>query len=243
MKKVKNSGRTIYDAPLGILMLETHFPRIPGDIGNASSFNFPVVYKVVKGANADRVVSQGDPALVEEFISAGKELVASGTRALVASCGFLALFQKEISEALPVPCVASSLVQLPMVHCITGGKPVGVITANSSALTHRHFLGVGAAGIPVVVEGIENSPFGQTLLRDLPEFDYEEAETAVIGAAKRLLESNRTIGAIVLECTNLPPFSEAIRRATNLPVFDIVTLTRMLFSTLGKDFYLDNFES
>jgi hypothetical protein len=188
MNMVRNSGRTIYDAPVGILMLETHFPRIPGDIGNASSFNFPVVYKVVKGANADRVVSQGDPTLVEEFISAGKDLVENGARALVASCGFLALFQKEISEALPVPFIASSLVQLPMVHCITGGKPVGVLTANSSALTDRHFIGVGAENIPVVVEGIEKSAFGQTVLGDLPEFDYEEAESAVVGAAERLME-------------------------------------------------------
>lgn len=236
MVMVQNSGRTFYDAPVGIMMLETHFPRIRGDIGNASSFTFPVVYKVVKGANANRVVSQGDPKLVDEFISAGKELIECGVRFLVASCGFLALFQRDISEALSVPCITSSLVQLPMVSSMIGGKPVGIITANASALTKRHFAGVNAEHVPVIVEGIEKSLFGQTLLQDLGEFNYEEAEHAVLSASERLLKRESKIGAIVFECTNLPPFADAVRRNTGLPVFDIVTLTHMLFYTVSKDF-------
>lgn len=233
MKTIKG-GKNIYGVHVGILMLETRFPRILGDIGNASTFSFPVMYKIVKGASINRVVIEGDPTLIEDFIAAGDELIQNGVRGLVTSCGFMALFQKEISKALPVPCLCSSLVQIPMVYRITGGKPVGVITANSLALTPRHFEGVDAADIPILIEGIENSSFGQALKNNLDEYEYNEAEEAVTSAAKRLLARNNNIGAIVFECTNLPPFAAAVKRVTNLPVFDIVTLTRMLYYTLSE---------
>jgi aspartate/glutamate racemase len=238
MKTVKG-GRNIYGVYVGILMLETRFPRILGDIGNASTFSFPVMYKIVKGANINRVVIDGDPTLIKDFVAAGKELIRNGVRGLVTSCGFMALFQKEISKALPVPCLCSSLVQIPMVHRITGGKPIGVITANASALTPRHFEGVDAADIPVFIEGIENTSFGQALKNNLDEYEYNEAEEAVVSAAKRLLARNNDIGAIVFECTNLPPFATAVKRVTNLPVFDIVTLTRMLYYTLSENSDID----
>ncbi len=224
-------GRTNYGISIGILMLQTRFPRLPGDIGNASTFPFPVSYRVVEGACARRVVMEGDPSLIVPFIDAAKGLIAEGVRTVVTSCGFLALFQSELSEALTVPVYTSSLLQVPLVHAITGRRRVGVLTANSDALTDRHFAAVGAAGIPVAVEGIQHSHFGKVLLADLAEFDRDEAEKNVVDAAKRLVERDCDIGAIVLECTNLPPFAKAVQDVTGLPVFDIVTLTNMAYAT------------
>ncbi|WP_367339718.1 aspartate/glutamate racemase family protein [Aminivibrio sp.] len=235
MKIAGDGGRTIFGAFVGILMLDTNFPRILGDIGNALTFPFPVLFRIVKGAGVKRVVFERDAQLIDEFVAAGKELVANGARGLVTSCGFMALFQKEIAAALPVPFVSSSLMQIPMVYSMTSHKTVGVITACSTSLTPKHFEGVDAGNIPVVIEGIENSDFGRALINDHTEYDYNEAEEAVTGAAKRLLQRDKTIGAIVLECTNLPPYAEAVSRVTGLPVFDIVTLTRMFHSTLGSD--------
>ncbi len=49
-------GYTNYGESIGILMLDTRFPRPPGDIGNARSYDFPVRYKIVRNAYTDRIM-------------------------------------------------------------------------------------------------------------------------------------------------------------------------------------------
>lgn len=232
---VIQGGRTNYGFSLGILMLETRFPRIPGDVGNASTFPFPVVYRIVKGASPTRVVMERDPALIEPFVLAGKELIKEGVKAIITSCGFLAMFHREFSQALSVPVFTSSLIQIPLVYHATGGRRVGVLTANSEALTERHFESVGASAIPVAIEGIQDSDFGKVLLNDKEELDRAAAEKDVVEAAKRLIEKNRDIGAIVLECTNFPPFAKSIQDVVGLPIFDIITLTNMVYRVVQRE--------
>ena len=108
-------NRTIYGQSIGILMLDTRFPRLPGDIGNATTFSYPVMYKIVEQATVDRVVKAADAGLIEPFVRAGMELIQNGARAIVTSCGFMAIFQKELAQALPVPVFTSSLLQVPLV--------------------------------------------------------------------------------------------------------------------------------
>ncbi len=232
-----SGGRTNYGFAAGVLMLETKFPRIPGDIGNASTFSFPVIFRVVKGASPSRVVMERDPALIEPFILAGRDLLKEGAKTIITSCGFLAMFHREFSQALPVPVFTSSLIQIPLVYHATGCRRVGVLTANSEALTEKHFESVGASGIPVAIEGIQKTYFGGVLLNDRPELDIEAAERDVVEAAKQLVAKNRDIGAIVLECTNFPPFAHSIQKSTGLPVFDIITLTTMAYSTVTREAY------
>ncbi len=234
---VIQGGRTNYGFLVGILMLETKFPRIPGDVGNATTFPFPVVYRIVKGASPTRVVMERDPALIEPFVVAGKELIKEGTKAIITSCGFLAMFHREFSQALSVPVFTSSLIQIPLVYHATGGRRVGVLTANSEALTERHFESVGASGIPVAVEGIQDSYFGKVLLNDKEELDRASAEKDVVEAAKRLVKKSSDIGAVVLECTNFPPFAKSIQEAVRLPIFDIITLTNMAYKAAQREAY------
>jgi hypothetical protein len=96
----------IGDLSVGVLMLDTHFQRFPGDIGNGSTWSFPVQCRVVRGASPDQVVHQQGAGLLEPFIQAAEELIAMGVSGITTSCGFLALFQKELAAALPVPCMA-----------------------------------------------------------------------------------------------------------------------------------------
>ena len=84
-------------------MLDTVFPRIPGDIGNAATFSFPVRYKVVKGASPQRVVKEADTRLLEPFIEAARSLEKEGVKAIGTSCGFLAIFQRELADAVDIP--------------------------------------------------------------------------------------------------------------------------------------------
>ncbi len=231
---------TNYGQAIGILMLETHFPRIPGDIGNATTFPFPVVYRSVKGANPETIVKEPDPVIVRQFIEAGRALVREGARAVVTSCGFTAIFHKELAAAIDAPVFSSSLIQLGLVHAmLRPEQKVGVITANAPRLTERHFLGVGAENVPRAVIGLENSAFFKAMLEGDGghEIDVRRTTLDMQDAAKRLVAENPDVGAIVLECTNMPPFAKAVQEATGLPVFDVVTLTEYVYRAVVQRDY------
>jgi hypothetical protein len=213
---------------LGVLMLQTRFPRPPGDIGHPASFGFPVRYRVVPGAYPAAVVRGQDPAQLAPFIAAGAELVHEGARALTTSCGFLARWQHELQAALPVPVWSSSLLHLAQLQ----GLRCGVITIEAAALTPDHFTAVDADP-STPVEGITpGSALHTTLLEDHSTLDVADAERQVVAAGQRLLARHPALQALVLECTNLPPYAGALRRATGLPVHDILTLLHHRMATL-----------
>ncbi|MDD7023804.1 MAG: aspartate/glutamate racemase family protein [Oscillospiraceae bacterium] len=231
-------NRTIYGQSIGILMLDTRFPRLPGDIGNATTFSYPVMYKIVEQATVDRVVKEADAGLIEPFVRAGMELIQNGARAIVTSCGFMAIFQKELAQALPVPVFTSSLLQVPLVYSmLKQDQRVGILTADSSSLGERHFRGVGIEQIPMAVAGLQDTYLGDILLHNRTELDEDRARKDMEAAAGHLVKEHPDIGAFVLECTNMPPFAGAVARACGLPVFDIITLTDYVHSALvRKDF-------
>lgn len=241
--RVVRGGYNTYGHAVGILMLETYFPRIPGDIGNATSFEFPVLYRVVTGALPNRLIFDRDPALLQPFVDAARDLERAGVRAITTSCGFLALFHRQMAEAVSVPVFSSALIQVPMVHqMLRSDQRVGILTANRSALTEDHFRGVGWSSeqIPVHVTGLEDSvlfPDSHHHPERHPEVDFAVIEAEVLAGARRLVEEAPDVGAIVLECTNLPQHAAAIQRATGRPVFDIVTLTKMVYRAVAQRDY------
>ena len=233
-----SGGHAYYGCKIGILVLDSQIPRIPGDLGNATTFAFPVAYKIVRGASIERVVNGTDPALLEPFIEGARQLEAEGCKAITTSCGFLAIFQKEMAAAVNIPVFTSSLVQVGFAHAMLGpGKKVGVIVSEPQNLSRRHLEGVGIEHIPMVVRGVEKSCFIKATHTPDPAFDPEQMREEVVRAATELAAADGDIGAIVLECTNLPPYAEAIQRATGLPVFDIVTLVNYVHSALARGEY------
>lgn len=215
-------GKSIYGASIGILMLEARFPRIPGDMGNALTWPFPVHYRVVKGASPDLVVRRKAEGLLPVFIEAARELVADGVDGITTNCGFLVLFQEELSRALPVPVATSSLMQAPLIQAILpAGKCVGILTISAEALTHEHLVAAGLSpDIPVV--GIEpGAEFQRVILGNEAELDTDKARDDMLEAAARLRHENPNVGAILLECTNMTPYAADVRAATGLPVFSI----------------------
>jgi hypothetical protein len=225
-KRIARGGKAIYGAPLGILMLEARFPRILGDMGNGATWPFPVLYRVVAGASPERVVLQGARGLLPDFIEAAKDLVRLGAEAITTNCGFLSLFQKEIAGAVGVPVATSSLMQVPWVQAtLPPGKRVGLVTVSGATLTPAH---LEAAGVPLdtPVAGTENGKeFFRVLIKgEKDDMDIALAEADVVGAGKALVERHPDIGAIVLECTNMPPYAAALQEAAGLPVYDIYSM-------------------
>ncbi len=221
---------------VGVLMLDTRFPRIPGDIGNAATFDFPVRYLRVTGASPDRVVRGDGRALLPLFVEGARSLEREGVRAITTSCGFLARFQGELAASVRVPVFTSSLMLVPIVHrMLAPGRVVGIMTVDATALDARHLAGAGVPSeMGVVVAGLETErEFTRVLLGDLPALDVETARAEHAAVARRLVAAHPEIGAIVLECTNMPPYRQAIQEATGLPVFDVTTLVRMVRDAVG----------
>lgn len=212
---------------LGILMLKTGFPRPPGDVGNPATWAYRTLYKVVEPADVAAVVRDGPlpTALVDAFIAAGRGLVAEGATLITTSCGFLVTAQRALEEALPVPVVTSSLLQIAAVQDgLPAGRRVGVITFDSRRLSPAH---LAAAGAPVdtPVAGLESGrELHRVIAGDLPELDKEAAEADVLATGRALRAACPALGAVVLECTNLPPYREALSQDLGLPVHDLVTL-------------------
>ncbi|MDI3481949.1 MAG: hypothetical protein PWQ97_1604 [Tepidanaerobacteraceae bacterium] len=233
---IVKGGRTNYGEAIGILMLDTKFPRIPGDIGNALTFDFPVKYKKVKGATSQRVVKEADPLLIEPFIEAARELEEEGVSAITTSCGFLAVFHEYLANAVSIPVFTSSLLQVPFVYrMLKKGQKVGIMTASKPHLTQRHFRGVGIEDIPMVIYGMEEQEEFPAVFLDMKQIlDVEKAEKEMVRVAEKMVSENPDVGAIVFECTNMPPFRRAVQKAVNLPVFDIVTLTNYVYSSIPK---------
>lgn len=220
---------------LGILMLDTKFPRIPGDVGNPETFPFPIRKRMVEGADPKRVVVEGDPALLEPFLQAAEQLQAEGVSAITTSCGFLAMFQKELAARVQVPVFASSLLQVGLVgRSLPEGSCVGIMTADSRNLDHRHFRGVGIEEIPKVVYGMEHTHFHDIFVGNSPDLNVALARQNMVDVAKRMKEEHPEVRAIVFECTNMPPYAQAVSEATGLPVYDITTLAGYVLSGLER---------
>ncbi len=206
--------------PQGLMQLEA----LPGNSTNPASYPFRVTMVQVPGANTDTVITHPSQKLLEDMIAISRRLVAEeGVQAITTSCGFNAIFQKGLAEALDVPVFTSSLLQVPFVSQLIGkNRTVGVITANKSALTREHFRACGVAdGVPVYVMGLEEAEEWRKIF-DRPDepFDIDAVSEEIVGVARRGVAEHPEIGAIVLECTDLPPYARRIRAAVGLPVFD-----------------------
>ena len=241
MKEV-SGGYNTYGFTIGILMNQSSFPRIPGDLGNATTFDFPVLYRVVPGASYQRVVVEGDAKLIEPFIEGAKELEAKGVKAITTNCGFLAMFQKELAAVVKVPVFTSSLLLVPMVHrMLNPDQKVGIMTVNAGALGERHYNASGWSSkeIPVLIRGLENEQlFTRAFASDAQVIDFDQMEADMLKVAKSLVRDHPEVGAIVFECTNMAPYAQAVQEAIGLPIFDIQTLVRMVYDAFHQGAYI-----
>lgn len=227
-------SRNIYGYSIGILVIEGYFPRLPGAIGNASTFDFPVYCRVVPGGTGTKVVRSGDADILERFIKEAQWLEEFGVRAITTSCGFTAKYQRELADAVSIPVFASSLLLVPLIaRMLQSSKKVGIITADARYITDRHYAGVGIDKETVRLIGLEHAKeFSEVVFADKPDMDVSMVEQEVVDAARTLTSEDPEVGAILLECSLLPPFAHAVQQAVGLPVFDFTTMINMVHSTL-----------
>ncbi len=231
-----NPGQVSYGEAIGILLLESCAPFIPGDVANATTFNFPVRFEPVPGLTVERIFNR-EMTLFNEVAGAAQSLKENGVRAITGDCGFMAIYQENLVEQLDLPVFMSSLLQVPFMSRLIGrSDKIGILTANSSALTGEVLRSCGA-DLPgrIEISGLENSPhFKAAFLDETGELDEEKLEDEVVTAALDLLNSKPAIKMFLLECSVLPPYGAAIQQATGLPVFDFVTMINYVYAAVVK---------
>jgi hypothetical protein len=233
-----NSGKTFYGVTIGILMVKTHFRRFPGDIGNAATWPFPVQYRIVPDALPTTITNLHNASLLEPFKRAAQELIEAGVDGITTTCGFLSIYQKELADFCSVPVATSSLLQVPMVErLIPSSKRVGILTYDGEALGGPYLKAVGIAADTPVAGMPRSSEFVRSIREGDVTVPYEILRDEVLHTAGGLLGDHPDIGALVLECTNLAPFSADINEHFGVPVFDTVSLVNWFHAGLRPQRY------
>lgn len=233
MTHVLRGGRAFYGYDIGVLMLNNTPPRPLGDIGNAHSWGFPVLYEVVEPALPELVVEENARGLVDDFIAAAQRVERLGVRAIMTSCGFLAVYQRELAAAVDVPVATSSIMQVPLaLRTIRPNQRICVMTINGTTLTPAHYEGAGVSSADlerVTQIGLEHTAsLYPALIKDSRVLDVDLSRRDMVRAAEQAIADDPSIAGFVFECTNMPPYGEAVRLATGLPVWDVMTLGRWL---------------
>lgn len=235
---IAKGGKSVYGTSVGILMLDARFPRIPGDMGNALTWPFPVHYRIVRDASPDLVVRRKAEGMLGAFIDAARDLVRDGVDGITTNCGFLSLFQDELARAVPIPVVTSSLMQVEMVNrFLPAGKRAGVLTISASTLTQDHLTQARVPdGTPIgTTEG--GQEFSRAILDNELTLDVAKARVDNVEAAMAMKKAHPELGALVLECTNMCPYAADIQAATGLPVYSIVSLVSWFQAGLAPPRY------
>lgn len=217
------TGQVAYGYPIGILCAEWHIPFIPGDLNNANTFDFPVRYlKVAGAAGADLLDGDGEK-FAKMFVAAAQQLEREGVRAITGNCGFMVEYQRAVADKVNVPTFMSSLLQAPMLARMLGSsRKLGVLVASEGSVTAPVLESAGIADLDrIVIQGLDHRKhWNQVILQETGVLDEDVIRAEVVATAHELIARDPAIGAFLLECSDLPPYSAAVHAATGLPVFD-----------------------
>ncbi|MBN2285269.1 MAG: aspartate/glutamate racemase family protein [Tissierellales bacterium] len=227
------SGYTI-----GIMLLDVHYPLLPGNVVNAYTYDFPVRHMWVPGANQDRMHS-GDDTLLPALIESAKQLEIEGCRAICGACGYFGHFQERVAEAMDIPVYLSSLVQVPWIKTgLKKSQKIGILCADGHNLTNELFAACGVNDTSMIVsKSAGHLPEFSALMERRGHFDNEILRQELIDLAKEMVEENPDIGAILLECSDMPPYAAAIQAELNLPIFDFITMIKFVHSSVAQKPY------
>lgn len=220
-------GAISYGHCVGMLMIDCHIPFIPGDIGNAQTFNYPILYHGVENVSIERLIENGDMSMMPDVVEAAQYLETQGVRAITSDCGFMLYFQEAVAAAVSIPVMLSSLLQLPFISSLLGtSQSIGILTANAGKLDEKLLdKAFPNRRSELVVAGMETKPsFRSSILLESGHLDSKAIEREVIEVGLELVRSNPGMGAILVECSDLPPYSKALQDAVGLPIFDFTTM-------------------
>lgn len=231
------TGAAYYGAPVGILLLDCVAPFIPGSVGNASSYQRPVRYKTVPGLTVESLISAPDDRVAETMVRCARELGAEGARIITGNCGFMIRHQRAVQDAFNGVVALSSLLLAPiLVQTMSSDSALGIVTASADALTRDLLVRAGVPdGANIAVAGLDQSPaFRAAFIECTGELDRAEVKAETLAAVTDLLERRPDVGAILLECSELPPYAAALQSMTGRPVFDFISMIEFFAASVDR---------
>ncbi len=233
-------GRNLAGQAVGILLLDTFAPHMPGNVANQATYPFPVRFKVIPGSSSDKLLYQGGGDMLEPLIESALELQRDGARAISAGCGYFARFQNQVADALDIPVFLTSLLQVPMIATgLKRNQKLGIICADETILQREPQIltNIGiSASIPYVVAGLQDCPeFSSTFLGNSGNIEHDEVQRELLGVVKRLVERNPDVGALLFECSDLPPYAWAAQLEVRLPIWDYSTMIRWIYNGIVRE--------
>ncbi|KAL2680336.1 hypothetical protein Neosp_007933 [[Neocosmospora] mangrovei] len=214
--------------PLGFLAVEVNIFRPPGDPYNDKTWPFPLIREKVTGTSESQIVTSTayDDAFIERFVAAGQRLAERG--ADTKDHGRLA-------ARLPIPIATSSLMQVPSLRAlIPANKAIGVLTYDSTRLGDAHLLALDIKPEDVRIWGTPDDGHLRGICARGETYDAERLQKELVDQARAMTSRYPEIAVVVLECTNMPPYADAIQRAINLPVYDVYTMGTWFYSGLVR---------
>lgn len=233
-----------YGHAIGIILVDVKTSFIPGDVGNASTYSYPVLYRTAPGVTLTRLIKLGDRSLLPSILEAAQYLVDHGVRAISSDCGYMIRFQKEVSEQIAIPTLLSSLVMLPTLQkTIPPHSKIGILCASKQYLTPDLLSMAGVEDMAsVVIQGMEHcAAFRQPILDEMPLLDAKAIEIEITTTAREMIKNNPEISVILLECSNMPPYARAIQQATGRMVFDYISLIDFFYGASFRRAYTEGF--
>lgn len=232
-----------YGQAVGILLLDGRAPFVPGDVGNASSYSYPVVYKTVEGLTTMRCLNQ-EPGWEDKVVEAAKALERQGVRGISSDCGFMIQYQDAVCDAVRIPVFLSTLLQLPFIgRTLAPDRPIGVVTADSSNFDEAFMRRTGTLPPnPIVIRGLQDEPeFGTAVMQEKGTLDSDLIAGEVEAACHDMVRERPDLAAILLECSLLPPYAKRVQDALGLPVFDFISLIDYAESGTRQRHYAGNY--
>jgi hypothetical protein len=230
-------GRNIYGVSIGLVQMHVNLAMIPGNMGNATTFDFPMLYRPMVVDNVvDVMAAEPTQNFADGIVEAAQWLELQGVKAIMGNCGFFGGYQNIVRERINVPFYSSSLMMLPMmVQSMPGNKKVGVITANGPQLLKVQ--AIENCGLSpedkenrIVVMGCENGlEFSSEIMANTGKYNPALVEQEIVAVARQMVQEN-DIGSILLECTELSPHAAAVQNEVRMPVWDYTTLTKWIYS-------------
>ncbi len=226
--------------PIGIIAVDLVYPKLPGNVANATTYDFPVLYKKV---NFDiELLFVGAQEIEAEIVAAAKELEAEGVRAIIGACGYFAHFQRQVAEAVNVPVFLSSLCQIPLIKLgLKPSRKIAVFAASGENLNDTLLQKVGVDINDCVIQNVGNLESFAPIRWGQVRLNNERLTKDLAELAQKLINERPDIGAILLECSDLPPYASDIQRATGLPVFDFITLINWVEQAVVQKRYFGYF--
>ncbi len=217
----------------------------PGDVGNATSYPFPVRIKVVDGLTwyppPANEWGKPRPKEVDLLVDAANELKRDGVRAIVTGCGFFSTVQDVLAKEVGIPVFTSPLILLPLVgRMISPDKKICVVTASKPHLTEGYFRSAGFDNFSRLhVVGMEScSEWTQTHMGGTrTSMDLELLREQYLQTTSDFVRGHPDIGLILVECTSFATFSADMQQQIDLPVVDYINFIEFMFSMVVQQSY------